>query len=296
MSWIELGAENLEHGGKGWELGKRLWCPTVDRRGSKRYKSMTLVRRGDFVWHVAKVKKSSFAYLVGHSTVKRGAVEDLAGPPNPERWAGFSTYYRVELRDFVEFGTPFDLRSFATTYDRLIRQEIQTKPPYYPFAPHGRDPLRLTQGLYLGKVTSELHDLLLAFVDISASSQTAREKLDRNEEFVEAKRRSKEREFFARNPNLARAAKELYGYLCMGCGFDFRRAYGEEYIECHHMNPLAERASYKEIEELVTSVSDVCVLCANCHRMIHRKKKVLTIGELKEEVRVSYSYGAKRKL
>lgn len=52
---------------------------------------------------------------------------------------------------------------------------------------------------------------------------------------------------------------------------------GKDYIEVHHVVPLASR----EEEATVNPDTDLVVLCANCHRMIHRKKnEILTLEEL----------------
>jgi 5-methylcytosine-specific restriction enzyme A len=65
---------------------------------------------------------------------------------------------------------------------------------------------------------------------------------------------------------------------CEACGFDFARAYGahgDGFIECHHTKPVATlRANDR------THLKDLALLCANCHRMIHRGKKWLEIKEL----------------
>ena len=53
-----------------------------------------------------------------------------------------------------------------------------------------------------------------------------------------------------------------------GCGFDFAATYGEigvGFAEVHHRVPLSQ---YTELEE--TSLSDLAILCSNCHRMVHR--------------------------
>jgi hypothetical protein len=31
MIWMELGADNTDHGGLGWELGTCLWSPSADK-------------------------------------------------------------------------------------------------------------------------------------------------------------------------------------------------------------------------------------------------------------------------
>ncbi len=75
-----------------------------------------------------------------------------------------------------------------------------------------------------------------------------------------------------RNRRLARAAKVAQGYRCKVCGFDFEEQYGElgrEYIEAHHLVPFAQLSVEPEPVVLDPTV-DFTVVCANCHRMLHR--------------------------
>jgi 5-methylcytosine-specific restriction protein A len=54
---------------------------------------------------------------------------------------------------------------------------------------------------------------------------------------------------------------------CEVCGFDFERTYGERgtrYAEVHHVTPLRVSGPTD------TRLQDLAILCANCHRMIHR--------------------------
>jgi hypothetical protein len=68
--------------------------------------------------------------------------------------------------------------------------------------------------------------------------------------------------------------KQVHGILrCELCGLSFEEIYpksfGENYIEAHHKTPLAE------INQLIrTTMGDLILVCANCHRMIHRSKDV----------------------
>jgi 5-methylcytosine-specific restriction protein A len=75
-----------------------------------------------------------------------------------------------------------------------------------------------------------------------------------------------------------RAYKRRHGRVnCEACGFDFSAVYGprgEDYIECHHRTPLSQSGP------TITTVADFALLCANCHRMIHRSKPWLTVDEL----------------
>ena len=64
---------------------------------------------------------------------------------------------------------------------------------------------------------------------------------------------------------------------CEACGFDFGCTYGSrglDYIECHHRTPLYVTGKTQ------TRVTDLALLCSNCHRMIHRTKQWLTVEEL----------------
>jgi 5-methylcytosine-specific restriction protein A len=54
---------------------------------------------------------------------------------------------------------------------------------------------------------------------------------------------------------------------CEVCHLDFSKFYGQRgdgYIECHHLLPLHMTLARRN------SLKDLALLCANCHRMIHR--------------------------
>jgi 5-methylcytosine-specific restriction protein A len=66
---------------------------------------------------------------------------------------------------------------------------------------------------------------------------------------------------------------------CEACGFDFGVRYGSRgqgFAECHHLLPLCDLKP-----GIKTRIADLAILCANCHRMIHRKKPWLSLGDLK---------------
>jgi 5-methylcytosine-specific restriction enzyme A len=78
-------------------------------------------------------------------------------------------------------------------------------------------------------------------------------------------------------------AISIHGLKCKCCGFDFEKKYGvwgKNYIEVHHVIPLNDGK-----QRATNPKTDLTVLCANCHRMIHRKKNItLTIDELKQKI------------
>ncbi|MDP2490733.1 HNH endonuclease [Vibrio splendidus] len=66
---------------------------------------------------------------------------------------------------------------------------------------------------------------------------------------------------------------------CEVCGFDFVNIYGDlgyGYIEAHHKLPVSQVPKGHR-----TKVNDLALVCANCHRMLHRGKKLLTVEKLK---------------
>jgi 5-methylcytosine-specific restriction enzyme A len=75
-------------------------------------------------------------------------------------------------------------------------------------------------------------------------------------------------------------AKTNHGRLaCVICGFDFSERYGlhgEDFIEGHHTKPVSTLP-----ESSVTNVSDIALVCSNCHRMIHHRQPWLTVEALK---------------
>jgi len=80
------------------------------------------------------------------------------------------------------------------------------------------------------------------------------------------------------------------GYIiCVICNFDFKDVYGDlgdGYIEIHHTKPIFRHDEEGEEVFLKEAVEKVKPVCANCHRMLHRKRKdPLTIEDLKDLVK-----------
>lgn len=97
-------------------------------------------------------------------------------------------------------------------------------------------------------------------------------------------RKLREHKRIERNRKLAHRAKQAQGYVCRACGFDFEKKYGaigRDFIEAHHLTPLAD---LKGQRLTLDPKKDFTVLCSNCHRMIHRTTLVSNV----EEFRVQY--------
>ena len=87
-----------------------------------------------------------------------------------------------------------------------------------------------------------------------------------------------------RNQSLIRRKKvavlEATGRLsCEVCNFDFGARYGPHgygYAECHHRLPLSMAGASR------TYLKDLAVVCANCHRMLHRGNPWPSVNSLRE--------------
>lgn len=85
---------------------------------------------------------------------------------------------------------------------------------------------------------------------------------------------------YERDPKAREECIKYYKCVCNICGFDFSKyygAYGEGFIEVHHIKPLHQiKASY-----VVDPIRDLIPVCSNCHSILHRGKDPLTVAELK---------------
>ena len=198
-------------------------------------------------------------------------------------------YYKISLKNYTDFSVPLPFSVIMQEYsDQILSEILEDRPKYFPFSTYGTG-IRTAQGLYSAKCTNRLFNLMMDAVNININYDTTNsEGKDVHKEYAESRRLSREKYFFSRNPNLAKDAKEQYGYICRVCGFDFAGFYGKElgekYIEAHHKNPISERPEREWSEEIRSTIDDIEVLCSNCHRMIHRRKPALTVEELIEEI------------
>ena len=87
---------------------------------------------------------------------------------------------------------------------------------------------------------------------------------ERSRQLTEAKRRSHRAE---------------HGQLsCQACGLtetDLPPGIGEGCFEVHHTLPLGQGKG-----AVVTKLDDLALICANCHRLVHRSSPMLTVHEL----------------
>ncbi|WP_405890278.1 HNH endonuclease [Streptomyces sp. NBC_00133] len=93
--------------------------------------------------------------------------------------------------------------------------------------------------------------------------------------------RARERSKALRKKKIDSVLRKGGSLACEACGFDFEEVYGQRgagYVECHHVVPLHEAG------EGSTKLSDLALICANCHRMIHRRAPWPTPAELRASI------------
>lgn len=111
---------------------------------------------------------------------------------------------------------------------------------------------------------------------------------DIDEEFPEGKELTRIHKSKERNPKVVQRKKKKVlstnGKLaCEVCGFDFAKIYGQlgyGFAECHHIVPVSQLTDGQK-----TKLSDLAIVCANCHRMLHKGRPLLSVGELREIIK-----------
>jgi predicted HNH restriction endonuclease len=99
-------------------------------------------------------------------------------------------------------------------------------------------------------------------------------------EIVHALKRHRRREQWLREEKI-RSVMQATGRLrceVPRCGFDFVEVYGEigeGFAHVHHLRPLGDLS-----EPSATTLSDLAIVCPNCHAMIHRGGTVRPIEGL----------------
>jgi 5-methylcytosine-specific restriction enzyme A len=129
--------------------------------------------------------------------------------------------------------------------------------------------------------TKSLADLIRSGIKTYESYQEEAEE----EEFAEGRVVTEAHKRRERNPKLRKKLieqRKCSGPLdCELCGCKAQASeFGESIFEAHHMQPIAAGI------ERITRLKDMALLCANCHRMIHRaiakKKCWLDLKEAKK--------------
>jgi 5-methylcytosine-specific restriction protein A len=105
----------------------------------------------------------------------------------------------------------------------------------------------------------------------------------------------KEIEIIKTDPSFIKELKRNNNYTCQACGLKYEKIYGnysknKDFIEAHHIEPKFKIKKSAEVNKKMSrSSKDFAILCANCHRMIHRMMKsddnrVISLDEFKESI------------
>jgi len=182
--WLEMSLDDV-HGGGDWSFGKCLWSPTEKKSNGGKWpfwEYMLSVQSGDPVVHL-RGKNPSQAAFVGYSIAESDGFKTNDKPPEPGEWRECSSFYRIVLKDFVEFPEPILLKTLFSEKNHEMRNYYAQKK-----ASNGRlgiffviqnGSLQRLNGAYLSIIDSELasiifgNDFSQTNADVSASTPTA---------------------------------------------------------------------------------------------------------------------------
>ena len=114
------------------------------------------------------------------------------------------------------------------------------------------------------------------------------------------KHREHEKYYIKTDPKFIKNLKKKYDHTCQACNLKFSKIYGKyndklDYVEAHHIVPKSEILRKIELnQEMGRDESDFAILCANCHRMIH-KYGCPSLEEFKDKIEVDYKNFLKQK-
>lgn len=246
-----------------------LLSPTKDARGADIYSNMRKVSIGDVVFHLNQDTNS----LIGYSEVADYYDSIYLNDEN---------LLSVNLRNFVQLINPINIDVFLSnsTHQDLLAEVKKEGEVFYQ---EKNNKYYIKQGGYLTKLDERLVKLFK--VNVDNITETPQNLEDEEEFFQEGKVKYRLHRHKERNKKLIKAAKENFKLnndnklFCEACGFNFVNTYGAEigegFIEAHHTIPISEVT-----EEHKSAISELVLLCSNCHRMIHRKRPWLSINKL----------------
>lgn len=236
------------------------------------------VAAGDVVWVVTL--RAGDLFLAGRMLVADVVDMDAESSRPVERlraarWVAVGHHDMAEPMQLVnlnELGLTFSLR-FVSVADRLRMNR--------------RGKLNVLSLVHLRRLTDESAALLTY---TWYGNDGALEDVDFADDaplYVEGRRVVRRQVTRQRNPALVQYVKDehmaLYGDLrCAVCDMSFREVYGDVgagYIEVHHPEPMADADDVQ-----VNDAEDMVLLCANCHRMAHRKSPPYRVAELRRIV------------
>jgi predicted HNH restriction endonuclease len=235
-----------------------------------------------------KVPRSEDMQLVGYVLARCGIRHEDGRPAGPPPWLGTATWR--ETYDLF-----LDAIGDGRTADSFANSLKNTRDAFDAHVPSGRvgwlspdndgPKEEVMVGRILAKWGSKSDEELREAVELILA-QSAGDQSDEPEEATvrtEGGMKLRTVRQYERHSGSRDDAIAIHGTECMGCGFDFGKTYGtlgRGYIEVHHAMPLADYGIRETDPE-----KDLTVLCANCHRMVHRRKGIcLSVDELRARI------------
>ena len=204
------------------------------------------------------------------------------------------------MRDLIQLGNSLG-KQWRNFSENQFLSELQKEVQWLKWRVKPENAIRLSQPVAIPKnlfnthnyrivrptaISKTIFDDLweLAQSDIPVDDYSAEVEFPEGRE-IEVKHKARER-----NQSLVKAAKDRFkiqhGKLfCQICEFNFEETYGEignGFIEAHHTVPVSELN-----DSTTTKISDIALVCSNCHRMLHRKRPWLSMNDLKELINKS---------
>lgn len=201
--------------------------------------------------------------------------------------------YRVNKNSFEDCYYAFKHMLSGTLHKRMINSDLRDYYLTQINKDYGVDKLRIALEMYMGSILyyeqchnnilkkdRGIYDKHLKILNENYSAKTIEDEI--NEEYWEGKLSWVNINIRERNSKARNKCIESKGKKCAVCGFDFEQVYGElgkDFIHVHHINPI----STKEKEYKIDSIEEeLFPVCPNCHAMLHRRKEVVSIEELKQ--------------
>lgn len=140
---------------------------------------------------------------------------------------------------------------------------------------------------YLMENNFEWEDVSSALIEIARPDV----KIEFFEEVYEGAFETRQTKVYKRSKKLRDVAISLFrdktGHrlVCEVCSFDYEATYGDPgkgFIEIHHRKPIYMYEGDDEIKTIEKAVKNLAPLCANCHRIIHRKLPPYSIEKVTE--------------
>jgi 5-methylcytosine-specific restriction enzyme A len=136
-------------------------------------------------------------------------------------------------------------------------------------------------------LTTDLKNILTLYSQLTLSIGTQQplglEPEEQDNDLIENYAAFRMHRAIERKPSVAKKVKEVRGYVCEACGFHFPTVYSgirkNRYIEAHHLIPISQLKGTQVSRDPKT---DFVVLCANCHRMIHRHPEPGNLAAFKQ--------------